>query len=266
MRDRFFTIVYHTVACWGLFCVAMVIYMLAAPILWVICKAGGVAQPRYALQYISYRFHRWYVGMLTQFVPNARIVFLPPNPVNPDGPVVYMANHQSVLDLLVLTSIISRMSIVGKRVFLYIPFFGLAMALTGMIFVDRKRKFESHDVFKVFRERLRMGEAILTFPQGSRSLAFSRKTVKRGLFKVLMEEKVPVIPIAITGIEHLLPKGRVFFDVHPRLKSTIHILPAVMPEGDPGNPEDITAFRNRVVEAIDTIVQSEKDTLRHRRR
>jgi 1-acyl-sn-glycerol-3-phosphate acyltransferase len=188
------------------------------------------------------------------------------NPVPVEGPAMIVCNHNSVIDLLMITSAFRGISVVGKRGFLFIPFFGLAMALSGMIFVDRRRRFESGDVFHLMRRRLRQGETILVFPQGSRALPFSRKTVKRGLFKVVLEERVPVIPVAISGTGYILKKGQFLFDLTRRLKVFVHVLPPILPEGDPESLADVTAFRDRVVSLVSDMVERSTDLRRERRK
>jgi 1-acyl-sn-glycerol-3-phosphate acyltransferase len=260
---RLLRIIYHSIACWGLFGLSNGLYMLAAPLLWAIFRVGGLRETRRAFQTITFRFNRWYVGSLMQVVTPVRFVFIPPRlPAWEGGPAVFVSNHSSVVDLLLTMSSIGRCSIVGKRGMAYIPFYGLALLLTGMIFVDRRRKFESENVFAALRRRLRLGECILTFPQGSRTLPWSRRTVKRGLFKLIMEEKVPVVPVAITGTRYILKKGQFFFDIGSPLKVMVHYLPPVVPEGDPENLGDVTALRDRIVESIGSILEGERDLTR----
>jgi 1-acyl-sn-glycerol-3-phosphate acyltransferase len=256
-------IVYHSVTCWGLFCLFTALFILAAPPLWLVLKAGGVENVRPVLQLISHRWHGWYVGMLMQIVTPLRFVFLPPRPAGPGaGPVVYVSNHASVVDLLLLTASIDSFCVMAKRAFRFVPLFGTAMTLLGMIFVDRRRKFESEDVFGVVRARLRAGENVLAFPQGSRTLPFSRRTVKRGLFRVVMEERVPVVPVAIVGTNHILKKGQFLFDLTRRIRATVFFLPPMTPEGDPENLADVTAFRDAVVERIGALLESASDPTR----
>jgi 1-acyl-sn-glycerol-3-phosphate acyltransferase len=260
---RLIRILYHTIACWGLFTLPNGLYMFAAPLLWVIFKVGGLSETRPAFQTITFRFNRWYIGAAMQIVTPLRFVFIPPKiPVRTEGPAVFMGNHSSVTDLLLTMSSIGRCSIVGKRGMAYIPLYGLTLMLMGMIFVDRRRKFESQDVFAAFRERLRLGECILTFPQGSRTLPWSRRTVKRGLFKLVMEEKVPIVPVAITGTKYTVKKGQVLFDIGRPLKVMVHFLPPVLPEGDPESLSDVTALRDRIVESIGSILEAERDLTR----
>lgn len=258
-------IIYHSTFCWGIFAVSVGLFMLLSPLLWVALKAGGLEQPRYAFQHLTWRFHRWYVGMLVQIVPRVRWVFIPPqNPAGVRGPAILVANHTSVVDLLLLMSVLGRCSIVGKRSMLYIPFFGLVLAMNGMIFVERRKKFEAGEVFDLMRERLRQGEIVLTFPQGSRSIPWSRRTIKRGIFKLALEERVPIVPIAISGTGYILKKGQFFFDIPGRLKVMVHLLPPVEPDGDPGRIEDVKAIRDRVASSVESILESERDLTREK--
>jgi 1-acyl-sn-glycerol-3-phosphate acyltransferase len=89
--------------------------------------------------------------------------------------------------------------------------------------------------------------------------------VKRGLFKVILEERVPVIPVAITGTSLILKKGQFLYDLTRRLKVFVHILPPVRPEGDPGSLADVTALRDCVVDVISDMVDRARDPMRERR-
>ncbi|MFH1435718.1 MAG: 1-acyl-sn-glycerol-3-phosphate acyltransferase [Pseudomonadota bacterium] len=241
----------RSVTGWAIWSLSTGVYMLLVPVLWALLKAGGVAQPRYALQAVNYFFNGWYVRMLPQVFPGLRFTTIGAvAQATIRGPAVVMANHSSIVDLPVCMGLFKQASIVGKRALGRIPVFGLAMAMSGMLFVDRARKFESAQVFAELRERLRLGEILLTFPQGSRRLAWTRRNVKRGLFKLLLEEKVPVLPVAIVGTGLLLKKGQFLVTFDPPLKVMVHVMPPILPEGDPGNINDITAFRDRVFHAI----------------
>ena len=248
---------------WAIWSLSTGVYMFLVPILWVLLKAGGVAQPRYPLQAVNSHFNGWYVRMLQQVFPGLSFTTISAGAqATIKGPAVVMANHNSLIDLPVCMGLFRQASIVGKRALGRIPVFGLAMALSGMLFVDRRRKFESADVFETLRERLRLGEILLTFPQGSRRLAWAKKNVKRGLFKLIMEENVPVYPVAIVGTNHFIEKGRFLVTFMPPLKVMVHVLPPVLPEGDPENIDDITAFRDRVFHAINEHLESKRDLLR----
>jgi len=260
---RVIRIFYHSVFCWGLFCLASTIMMFIAPFLWVVFVVGGLRETRQAFQEITYRFHRWYVKMLEQIVTPLRFIFIPPhNPIEIQGPAIIISNHSSVVDLLLMMSVVGKCSIVGKKTMAWIPLFGLALKLMGMIFVDRRRRFEAQDVFYRIKERLAGGEKVLIFPQGSRRLEWNRRNVKRGIFKVAMEMKTPIVPVAISGTGYILKKGQFFFDIGKPLKVLVNIFPPVNPQGNPENAQDVIVLRNSVVDMVDNCLDAQRDLRR----
>jgi len=256
--------VYYTATGWGLFALSVGLFMIASPLTWLVLKAGGVAEPREVFQRMNHRFGVWYLGLFEQLWGGAvRFLFeTGGGPLAPGSPVFYVANHAGTLDVVLCMAAISRCAIVGKRRMLYIPFFGLAMRMGGMIFVDRRRRFEGEGVLRELAGRVRGGESVLIFPQGTRAVPWSRRSVKRGIFKLILEERIPVVPLAVVDSRYIVTKSQVVTTVEPGLRVRVVALPPVAPEGDPARIEDVTALRDRVVDLIDGEVSRRKDLVR----
>ena len=95
------------------------------------------------------------------------------------GPVVYLANHMSTLETIMLPPILltyGPFNVFVKASLSRLPALKRAAAHMGLIPLGRKSPRE--DLMQVFNEgvaRIREGNSVLIFPQGSRERVFSRK-------------------------------------------------------------------------------------------
>ena len=117
------------------------------------------------------------------------------------GPVVYLANHISTVETILLPPILltyGPLSYIAKKSLSKLPFLGAAAEHTGMIPVGRKSPKE--DLMKVLSvgvERIQAGESLLVFPQGSRQKVFSRKLYSSIGAKLAEKAQCPVVPIVV---------------------------------------------------------------------
>src|SRR5580700_7692615 len=102
----------------------------------------------------------------------------------PAGPFVYCSNHQSVLDILVLGSVLhGDYKWAAKRELMKIPFLGWHLRLAGHVPVDRHGGGRSAaEVIGRFEQVLRGGKPLLVFPEGTRSEDGIMKPFKNGGF------------------------------------------------------------------------------------
>ena len=63
--------------------------------------------------------------------------------------------------------------------------------------------------------RLRRGEPVLLFPEGSRQAVKGQDNVEAGIGFIAIKGGVPVIPVKITGTDKALPPGAKWFKKHP---------------------------------------------------
>lgn len=123
------------------------------------------------------------------------------NVINNKEAVVYIANHMSTLETMVLPSIIAPVqnaTFVVKESLLTFPFFGPVMKARSPIAVGRTNPRE--DYKKVMSEGVRLlkeGTSIIIFPQSTRSVEFDEKSFGSLGIKLAQKAKVKVIPIAL---------------------------------------------------------------------
>ena len=138
------------------------------------------------------------------------------------GPCVYVANHTSYLDIVVLGLFAPlKVSFIGKYELSRIPLFGIFFR-TVDIAVKRDSIKDAHRAFEQARERLAKGYSVLIFPEGT---IWNRtpeiKPFKNGAFKMAIEAKVPIVPITFLNNFKRLPDEK--FEFYPgSIQCTIH--------------------------------------------
>jgi 1-acyl-sn-glycerol-3-phosphate acyltransferase len=127
----------------------------------------------------------------------------------PEAPFIYCSNHQSILDILVLGSVLpGDFKWAAKRSLLNIPFLGWHLKLAGHVPVDRQAGTRSAaQVIARFEQVLKGGKPLLVFPEGTRSEDGIIRSFKNGGFYAAVRAGVPVVPVALEGTHRLMKKG-----------------------------------------------------------
>lgn len=120
---------------------------------------------------------------------------------NLQSPCVFIANHMSTLETLVLPGVIGKefkVTFVVKKSLLKYPFFGKILSALNPIPVGRKNPKEDYKV--VMQEgfkRLKEGISIIIFPQATRELVFDPSKFNTLGVKLAKKASVPAVPVAL---------------------------------------------------------------------
>ncbi|MBI4911221.1 MAG: 1-acyl-sn-glycerol-3-phosphate acyltransferase [Acidobacteria bacterium] len=121
---------------------------------------------------------------------------------------VFVGNHCSLFDPpLLISTLPGRPVFVAKRELAWVPFLGWAIHMAGFIFIDRLNLGRATASLQAAARKVREGQSILAFPEGTRSRDGSVLPFKRGIFALARKAGVPVIPFAIHGGPAILPRG-----------------------------------------------------------
>jgi len=122
-------------------------------------------------------------------------------------PQIFMANHQSDFDILiVLAHIPGQFRWIAKKELFKIPIFGRAMKSAGYIEIDRQNHERAMKSLEEAAQKIRDGKSVVTFPEGTRSKDGTIKPFKQGLFHLAIQAGVPIVPISIIGAHKIMPK------------------------------------------------------------
>ncbi|KAG2482764.1 hypothetical protein HYH03_018304 [Edaphochlamys debaryana] len=129
---------------------------------------------------------------------------LPP----PDRPVVYVANHQSFMDIYSLFHLHRPFKFISKTSNFMIPVIGWSMFLTGHVMLNRVDRRSQLKCLQQCRELLQNGAPVLFFPEGTRSTDCKLSGFKKGAFSVAAKAGVDVVPVTLIGTGALMPSGK----------------------------------------------------------
>ena len=201
---------------------------------------------------------RWAMHHFTSFWANLYTWLNPAWPVriygrdrmHEAGPTVIVANHLSLVDILVLFRLRSHFKWVSKQENFNVPLIGWNMTLCGYIPLRRGTARSIRSMMLKCDEAIRGGSSIVMFPEGTRSSTGRLRTFKSGAFEIAKRNGVPVQPIVLRGTGDALPKrGFVLQGRHP---ISIEVLdPITATEVDALEPEEMmTRVRQTISDTL----------------
>jgi 1-acyl-sn-glycerol-3-phosphate acyltransferase len=173
------------------------------------------------------------------------------------GPWVVVANHQSILDILMLSRLPREMKWVAKEELFKLPWTGWMMRMSGDIPIRRGDAESGGEALAVAKAYLERGMSVMIFPEGTRSAKGTLLPFKSGAFRLALDAQVPVLPIAVQGTAQGMPKGGPW--VRP-CRAFARILPPIETAGRP--PEDATRLRDEVRRRIAAELPAEQERAR----
>ncbi|MGJ4804759.1 lysophospholipid acyltransferase family protein [Luteimonas sp. SDU82] len=149
----------------------------------------------------------WGAGARLQVEGRERIDF--------SRPCLFVANHQSVIDICALFGAIPvPLRFLLKQEMKRVPFVGWYACATGMLFIVR----DSARAGALFRRQaaalLAGGQSLCLFPEGTRSRDGVMGPFKAGSLQSAIDAGVDVVPVALHGAGQVLPVDG-FFRVRP---------------------------------------------------
>jgi 1-acyl-sn-glycerol-3-phosphate acyltransferase len=136
--------------------------------------------------------------------------------IRDDVTYVMIANHQSLLDILVLFRVFAHFKWVSKIENFRIPFIGWNMSLNRYIKLKRGDRASVIRMMQECQKTLAGGNSIMMFPEGTRSPDGRLRAFKTGAFELAKSAGTPILPIILEGTADALPKrGFVLQGRHP---------------------------------------------------
>ncbi|HEX8386364.1 MAG TPA: lysophospholipid acyltransferase family protein, partial [Rubricoccaceae bacterium] len=118
----------------------------------------------------------------------------------PEGPVVFVSNHQNAVDILTTSACLPRPFVyVARHELRAWPIVGWVLEKSACLFIDRSSARRAIESLREAGARIRGGESVLLFPEGGRSYAHRTEPFMRGAFMLALEAGVPVVPLTLVG-------------------------------------------------------------------
>ena len=163
---------------------------------------------------------------------------LHPERVPIEGPALLASNHVSFADPPLIGCCLPRsISFLARDTLFSPPWFGALLRHLNGIPIDRDGGGPSG--LKIVLGRLAKGDAILLFPEGTRSADGRLQEARAGIGLLATKAAVPVIPVRVFGLDRAWSRGRRFPMPYP---SAIKF----------GHPVDLHALREEATTAEKT--------------
>ena len=186
------------VACWRL--MRVLTHILGG--MWTIL----LVFPRLSSEQQEARVQVWAGVMLARF--GIDLVVVGQAPVG--GPVLLAANHISWLDIVVIHAA-RHCRFVSKAELRHWPLVGVLARGAGTLFIERESRRDAMRVVHHMAERLRAGDVLAIFPEGTTSDGVNLLPFHANLFQAAISSGAPVLPMALrfvdgaTGANSLAP-------------------------------------------------------------
>ncbi len=144
-------------------------------------------------------------------------------------PAVFLFNHQSQLDALVLAALLrENFTGVAKKSLEKDPIFGPVGWMANVAYIDRTNNVKAREALEPVVAALKDGRSLAVAPEGTRSPTPRLLPFKKGPFHIAMQAEVPLIPIVMRNCGEIMAAHS--YVVHPGVVD-VAVLPPVETTG-----------------------------------
>lgn len=128
----------------------------------------------------------------------------------PEGPVLFVSNHQSNMDIAIICGFIDKpKGFIAKKELKKLPLINKWITLAGSIYLDRENPRKSMEGILEGIKTLKNGHSLVVFPEGTRSRGDKMGEFKSGSFKLATKSKVPILPLTIDGTYRVMEANKI---------------------------------------------------------
>jgi 1-acyl-sn-glycerol-3-phosphate acyltransferase len=181
-----------------------------------------------------------------------RVVVHNPERMAGGEPRIYMSNHLSWFDIPTLAGVLPRYKFVAKAELFKVPVFGPAIRAIGMVPIERQNRKAAFGAYDVAAAKIREGNSVVVFPEGSRGYDYPVRPFKKGPFVLAITAGVPIVPVLVYGTRDVFAKGTMLVRSAP---VHVHLLEPVPTAGlNPSDREELAdRVRATMIEALHTL-------------
>lgn len=172
-----------------------------------------------------------------------------------DKGCIYIANHPSLLDVVILDSFVNNANCVIKSALKNNPF------ISGIIACNRyvANSLSPEDILKDCKESLDRGDNLIVFPEGTRSLNFDKIKFKHGFSSIAVACKANIRPLVIKFDGFALRKNVPWYQIYKKkLTYRIEILDKFDTNEylEEHQDKEISAISRGIARELQSLIQS----------
>lgn len=127
-----------------------------------------------------------------------------------DGKAIIAAKHMSILEIAIIYINVPHVFFIIKRELTWIPIYGWMFLRIGLQPVNRKRgRTNMRKLTDNVAKKIRNGETLVIFPEGTRVKPGDRPELRRGLLYLAHELKLPILPVGTDTGLYWPKRGRI---------------------------------------------------------
>jgi 1-acyl-sn-glycerol-3-phosphate acyltransferase len=128
--------------------------------------------------------------------------------VDPKQTYAFFQNHVNHLDHCTLYNATPhfKQGVELDEHFSY-PIYGAYMKSRGTIPVPREGLSALRELQRRMREEVERGHSLLVFPEGTRTVTGHLGELQAGVFRIVQQLGVPIVPVTVTGMYRVMRKG-----------------------------------------------------------
>ncbi len=188
---------------WSWFALGVIV-IIWTPIVFVVWIATTpFDKGRYATGYTFRRLcvlHQW-LNPMWRFKTSGQL------PANKRNPYVMVSNHESFVDMLLLSHLKIEMKYLSKESILRIPLVGWMMKMSGDVSLLRGDRSSGAAALVVCEKWLKRKMSVMIFPEGTRSFDGEMRDFKDGAFVLAIRTQTPMLPVVVHGTRSALRKS-----------------------------------------------------------
>ena len=177
------------------------------------------------------------------------------------GATLFVANHQSYMDIPVMMSVVDRpIGFVAKEALGKIPFFDQWIVYMKCVLITRGDTRKALAAILQAAKLLQQGHSLVLYPEGTRSADGSLGEFKAGSLKAAQKGKAAVVPVAIDGARDIMPRNSFWMY---KTDVTVTVLPVISADAvqTMDTKELATLVKGQIADALGQSLPADGDEL-----
>lgn len=155
-------------------------------------------------RYIAYKFTR-FVSIILMKLTGAILIPSGLENIHSNENFLFVSNHVGLLDSPLLMMYVNEpLSFISKQEMRKVPILRQWMELQHCLFLNRSNSRAAIKTILQGIHNIKLGDNMIIFPQGTRSLNNEFLPFKQGSFKLALKSGVRIIPVSIKGTNEVL--------------------------------------------------------------